>query len=176
MMLIEAMKLQKDLAVKAADIRKKITQYCANYDFETEPYGPTQKEQIAQWVQAHRDLVAEILKLRVSIQYTNLMTWVTMQIGNVSVSHTIAGWIHRRRELAEMDALGIKALNDRELREGTSLPATQPGSDPKLVKIRRYYDLSERDRLIEEFRSEPGIIDRTLEVINATTTLIDANP
>jgi hypothetical protein len=36
-----------------------------------------------------------------------------------------------------------------------------------------YFDPAERDKKIEIFRSEPSLIDRTLEVINCTTDLIE---
>ena len=37
------------------------------------------------------------------------------------------------------------------------------------VKIVRYFDPVERDRMIALYRSEPSLIDGTLEIVNATT-------
>jgi hypothetical protein len=40
-------------------------------------------------------------------------------------------------------------------------------------KIVRHFDPAERDRMRELYRSEPTIIDSTLETVNATTDLIE---
>lgn len=172
MKLIEGMKLIKELQLKANDLRDKVKQYCADFDFET-PMYPDQKRQISEWIQAHSDILKNILGLRVSIQRTNLATPVTIEIGGKSVSKTIAEWIHRRRDLAKEEFTMWAGLSDKGLKEGQTLPATSPGVAPTPVKLRRYYDPSERDAKVELYRSEPGIIDRTLEVVNATTDLIE---
>lgn len=172
MKLIEAMKKIKGLVEKAADLRKKIQQYAADLDFETPTYGTAddQKTTVQGWIQSHSDVLKEILHLRVSIQRTNLATQVTIQIGDKSVSKSIAEWIHRRRDLAQLDMTAWAQLTDRGLKEG--LAQTTSGGT-KEVKIRRYYTPAERDAKIEVYRSEPGLIDATLEVVNATTDLIE---
>lgn len=162
----------KELRVKAEDLAGKVKQYCADLDFET-PMYPDQKKQIREWIQAHSDIMKEILKLRVRIQATNLKTKVDMQLGDKTVSKTISEWIHRRRDLANSELAMWSGLTDKGLKEGQFLPTTSPTAIPTPVKLRRYYDPSERDRNIELFRSEPGIIDRTLEVVNATTEVIE---
>lgn len=172
MKLIEAMKLIKELQVKADDLRGKVKQYAADLDFET-PMYPDQKRQIKEWIQSHSDILKEILKLRTNIQKTNLKTKVDMQLNGKTVTKTIAEWIHRRRDLATSELAMWQGLTDKGLKEGQFLPATSPGVQPTPVKIRRYYDPTERDTKIELFRSEPGIIDRTLEVVNATTEVVE---
>jgi hypothetical protein len=173
MKLIEAMKLIKELQIKADDLRNKVKQYCADFDFET-PMYPDQKRQISEWIQSHSDILKEILGLRVNIQRTNLATPVEIEIGGKRISKTIAEWIHRRRDLAKEELTMWAGLSDKGLKEGQMLPATSPGVAPTPVKLRRYYDPSERDGKVELFRAEPGIIDRTLEVVNATTDLAAA--
>lgn len=172
MKLIEGMKLIKELQRKAEDLRGKVKDYCADLDFET-PMYPNQKKQIAEWIQAHRDILAEILKIRVNIQRTNLATEVTIELGGESVKKTIAAWIHRRRDLANEELAMWKGLTDKNLKEGNTQPSA-PGVTPTPIKIRRYYDPVERDKAVEVYRSEPGIIDRNLEVVNATTDLTEA--
>ena len=171
MKLIVAMKLIKELQVKAEDLRGKVKQYCADLDFETALY-PDQKRQVSEWIQAHSDILKEILGLRVKIQRTNLATPVEIEIGGKLVTKSIAEWIHRRRDLAAAELLMWQGLTDKNLKEGQFLPATSPGVQPTPVKLRRYYDPSERDRNTELYRAEPGIIDRTLEVVNATTDVL----
>ena len=76
MKLIEAMKQIKDLQRKAEDLRKKIAVHCVDMSYETAVY-PDQRAQVGSWLQAHGDIVKEILRLRVAIQRTNLATPVT---------------------------------------------------------------------------------------------------
>lgn len=171
MKLIEAMKLIKELQVKREDLLAKIKQHCADLDYET-PVYPEQAKQVGKWIQATSDILHEILDLRLRIQKTNLATTVTIELDGNKVVKSIAGWIHRRRDLAGHELSAWQALTDRGLREGR-LPTSTPGEQAKEVKIRRYYEPLVRDKKIELFRSEPSIIDRTLEVVNATTDLME---
>lgn len=171
MKLIQAMKQCKDLARKSDDLKAKVGQYCAHMSFETPPYGDRQREQVREWLQAIEDIHREILRLRIGIQRTNLATSVTIEIDGKQVSKTIAEWIHRRRDLAKSDMDAWAKLTDRGLKEG-ALPSTQGGS-PQEVKIVRNFDPTERDRKLELYRSEPSVIDATLEVTNAVTDLIE---
>jgi len=168
MKLIEAMKKIKELRVKAEDLRRKVGTYCADQSHET-PVYPDQKAKIREWTQAYSDILKEILSLRVAIQRTNLATEVTIELGNKQVRKTIAEWIHRRRDLAELEMSVWTNIGDRGLKEGTI--ATSTGEKTE-VKIRRYYDPEERDNMVSLYRDEPSIIDRTLEVINAVSDLV----
>lgn len=169
MKLIEGMKQIKELQVKADDLRDKVAKHCADLDFET-PLYLDQKKQVSEWIQSHSDVLKKILELRVAIQRTNIATKVDVELDGKKVTKTIAEWIHRRRDLAKGELHIWSALGDRNLKEG-SLPSTT-GGEAKMVKIRRYFDPLERDKKIELYRSEPSIIDRTLEVINAVTDIV----
>lgn len=171
MKIIEAMKKIKELAIKADDLKKKVSVYCADQSHETPVYGAEQPNKIKGWVQSHGDILKEILKLRVDIQRTNLKTFVTIELGGRQVSKSIAEWIHRRRDLAASEQALWAGIGDRNLREGVIQTSTGEKMD---VKIRRYYDPSERDRAIELYRSEPSVIDRTLEVTNAVTDISES--
>ena len=168
MKLIEAMKLIKELQIKREDLVKKVGQYCSDLDFETQLYTDT-KRQVQEWIQAHSDVCKEILKLRTAIQRTNIATKVTVELGGKAVVKTIAEWIHRRRDLAGFELAMWSALGDRGLKE--QQVQTAPGGPVTQIKIRRHFDPIERDNKIELYRSEPSVIDRTLEVVNATTEL-----
>lgn len=169
MKIIEAMKKIKMLQEKAEDLRGKIGQHSADLDFETPLYAD-QRKQVGEWLQAHSDIMKEILKLRVAIQKTNLATSVTITLGGKDVVKTIAEWIHRRRDLAGFDLQAWQKLTDRGLREGTVQQST---GQLKEVKIRRYFEPVERDNKIEVYRTEPQVIDATLEVTNAITDLME---
>lgn len=169
MKIIEAMKQVKMLDTKVGDLRSKIKDHAADYQHET-PVYKNQEAQIVSWLQSCHDTVQEIERLRVAIQATNLATMVTIELGGKNVTKSIAAWIHRRRDLAKIDATVESMLTDRGLKEGTL--QTSSGGQQE-VKIRRYYDPATRDKLIEMYRNEPMIIDSTLEVINAITDLIE---
>jgi len=166
MKIIEAMKKIKELQIKAEDLRKKVHTYCCDQDYETPVYGKDQAEKIKEWIQGHGDVLKEILKLRVAIQRANIATPVTIELGGKQVTKSIAEWIHRRRDLSTQDLLMWNGIGDRGLKEGNFKTST---GDVSVVKIRRYYNPEERDKNTELYRSEPSVIDRTLEVINAVT-------
>lgn len=165
------MKKLKDLNIKAEDLRAKVGQHCADLSIESPLYGANQKVQVDSWLQSHSDLLKEILKLRIGIQRTNIATAVTITIDGKDVVKTIAEWIHRRRDLAklEMDMWG--KLGDKNLKEQNL--QTVPNGPVTEVRIRRYFDPALRDAKIALYRSEPHVIDGVLEVVNATTDLLE---
>lgn len=170
MKLIQAMKKIKDLTQKAADLRVKVQQHSADLTIETPAY-PDQKRAITAWIESHHGVIVEIERLRLAVQRTNLATMVTIELGGKMITKPIAAWVHRRRELAKLE-MGIwEQLTDRKLKEQNV--QTSPTSPVTEVRIRRYFDAQERDQNIELFRTEPNIIDGTLEVVNATTELLE---
>jgi len=169
MKLIEALKQIKDLQRKAEDLRNKVGQHSAYMNFET-PVYTDQKAQVASWVQAHSDILKEILRLRVALQKTNIMTSVVIELDGKQVTKTIAEWIHRRRDLANLDRDMWKKLTDRGLKEGQAVNSMQ---QPTAVTIVRCYDPKERDNKIMALDSEPSTIDGKLEIVNATTDLME---
>jgi len=169
MKLIEGLKKNKELQIKADDLRAKVSKYCADQSHETAVYGDKQRDQIKEWIQAHHDVLQEIAKLRIAVQRTNLATNVTIELGGVQVTKSIAEWIHRRKDLANGELSMWTGIGDRNLKEGTVKTST---GELQEIKIRRYYDPKERDTNVELYRTEPGIIDRTLETVNAITDMI----
>lgn len=169
MKLIEAMKQVKDLMRKASDLKLKVSTHSAISSLETPEY-PDQKEQVAQWVQAHSDILKEILRLRIAIQRTNLATIVPIEIAGRTVTKTLAEWIHRRRDLAKEELSMWQGLTDKKMREGVT---EGPGGTKVEIKIVRFYDPKTRDTKMDEYSSEPSVIDAKLEISNAVTDLIE---
>ena len=169
MKLIQAMKKCKDLAIKAEDLRGKIGNHCADLSIES-PVYPDQRRKVDEWLQGHSDILKEIMALRVAIQRTNLATEVTIELGGKQVTKCIAEWIHRRRDLCELERQAWIKLTDRGLID-QYLQTVKDGPQTE-VKVRRYYDPETRDKSVELYRSEPSVIDATLEVVNATTDLL----
>jgi len=169
MKLIEGMKKIQELQRKAEDLKKKVSIHCAHHNVE-KPVYDNQQNQVAEWIQAHHDILKEILHLRISVQKTNLATNVTIEIGGTPVTKSIAEWIHRRRDLAALECSMWESLTDRNLKEGIITTSQQ---EKVQVSIVRYYNPTNRDKNIDIYRNEPSVIDRTLEVTNAITDMIE---
>jgi hypothetical protein len=173
MKIIEALKKTKDLQRKADDIRNKIKEFCADLDAETPAYGTPEQQtkQVAEWLQSHSDILKEVEGLRLSIQRTNLATDVPVEVvDGKNVSKSIAAWIHRRKDLAKLEASAWTVLTNRNLKPQNY---QRPGSEEvQIANVRKYYNQQERDKRVEEFTSEPSRIDAALEIANATTDLI----
>lgn len=170
MKIIEALKEVKRLEEKVSDLTNKVKKYSADLDFERPFYGTVQdqKDKIAEWLQSIHDSLKEATRLRIAIQKTNLSVTVGIKLGDNNVQHSIAEWIIRRRLYAEMELKPWKVMTMREVREGKVKSST---GDQIEVKARYYFDPEIRDRTVDIFKDEPGIIDSTLEVINATINL-----
>jgi len=175
MKIIEALKKTKDLQRKADDIRSKLKEFCADLDLETPAYETPERQtkQIAEWLQSHSDILKEVEKLRIAIQKTNLATDVVVEVTDErTVTKSIAAWIHRRKDLAKLEAMAWECLTNRNMRPRNY---QNPGSEEVLISnIRKYYNQTERDKMVENFTSEPSRIDAALEIANATTELIMA--
>jgi hypothetical protein len=171
MKIIQAMKRIKQLQEKASDLRRKLGENCANLSIETPQYEDP-KAKVAAWEQMHSDVIKEILDLRLAIQRTNIVTQVSIAVAdNKSVTQSIAAWIHRRRDLANSERKAWAMLTDRGLQE-SNVQTVKDGPVTE-VRIERHFSPEARDKRVAEFRSEPHVIDATLEVVNATTDLVD---
>ena len=168
MKIIEAMKEIKRLEEKVLDLGGKLGVHCVDLDYEN-PIYPNQREKIKEWLQSCHDSIKESQRLKIAIQKTNLDTIVSIELGDKKVEHSITEWILRRRIYANMEQVVWRALTTRGLKEGQF---KNTAGEIFQTKIRLYFDPVERDKKIEEYRSEPNIIDRTLEVVNATTELV----
>lgn len=169
MKVIEAMKQIKDLQRKASDLQTKISRCSADLTHET-PLYENQFQKVESCVQAHSDICKEILRLRVAIQKTNIITEVPIELGGKVVTKTVAEWIHRRRDLSQLELAAYKRLTDRNLKEGYIAQST---GEQREVKIRRHYNPEKRDKMIDILSSEPLMIDSKLEVVNAITDLVE---
>ncbi len=168
MRIIEALKSLKDLDQKAFDLRAKIKEHSAYASFETPRYVD-QKTQVDRWLQAHRDILLLIEKTQFNIQKTNIATMVSITIGDKKVTKSIAEWILRRRKLIKLEQESWSLLTDKGIKEGQ-------GAGPSGVleiKLIRAYDPKEKDEKLEQLRAEPFLIDSALEIVNATTDLIE---
>lgn len=172
MRIIEAMKAVKANKEKITDLMRRIQSASANLSNETPLYGDATRQKIDGWLRSIHDTGTENIRLLTAIQRTNMHTLVTVTLGGVNVTKTIAEWVWRRREYAAYDQQAWKMLTDRNLKEQRIVASTGQTTD---IKIIRHFDPSQRDDKIELYRQEPHLIDAALEVVNATTDLIEAD-
>jgi hypothetical protein len=170
MKIIEAMKAVKANKEKITDLSKRIAQSSANLSNETPLYGDDTATKITGWLQSIHDTGAENVRLLTAIARTNMNTSVTITLGGVNISKTIAEWVWRRREYADLDRMAWQTLSDRQLRETRQVNSQGQAVD---IKIVRHFDPAVRDNKIDLYRQEPHLIDAALEVVNATTDLIE---
>lgn len=170
MKIIEAMKTVKLNKEKIEDLQEKIASNSANLSIETPVYGTDTRDKVKGWVQTCEDLAQENVRLLVAIQRTNLATPVKIELGGKTVTKTIAEWVWRRREYAASDQHTWARLTDKGIQEGIS---QTPSGGQVEMKLVRHYDPSQRDEKLELYRSEPHLIDSALEIVNATTDLIE---
>lgn len=170
MKIIEAMKRVKQNEEKIIDLQAKIAANCANLSVETSPYGEKAPSKIEEWSQGCDDLSQENIRLLTAIQRTNLATEVAIVLGEKNVTKNIAEWVWRRRKYAMTDYTTWSRMTDRGLKEGVIKQST--GQELN-VKIVRHYNTEKRDAMMAMYRAEPHVIDAALEVINATTDLIE---
>lgn len=173
MTIVEAMKLRKRLAKKAEDLREKIGKNCAILDINTPLYGADQEKVLCSWLQSHRDIIKKMEEISVAIQKTNIKTDVTIVIDGKEITKSLAAWVLRRRELAPMDLSAWKALGDRGLEDQPYHPAEAP-KEIKVAKVLRFFDPKLKDAMVDLFSGEPSRIDAKLEVVNATTELVES--
>lgn len=169
MKIIEAMKEIKRLEEKTEDLKKKVGTYCADLNIETALY-PDQTSQVKEWLQSVHDSLKDAERLRLAIQKTNLDKKVIIDISGNKVEKSIAAWIIRRRLYAKQEEQLWANLTDRSLREGQAKNSTGELID---VRIRRYYDPKLKDQKVSEYHEEPNLIDRSLEVVNAVTDIVE---
>lgn len=170
MKIIEAMKRVKANKEKIADLQQRIGSTSAHLSHETPVYGDQTAERIKEWAQACDDLSRENIRLLCGIAKTNLATTATITLGDKSVTKSLAEWIWRRREYAEIDLKTWASMTDRNLKEGGGQTST---GIPFEVKIVRNYSPDQRDKKLAEYKGEPHEIDSTLEVVNAVTDLVE---
>jgi hypothetical protein len=168
MKIIEAMKQIKANKEKVHELMQRIQRNAAHLSIENPQYE-NQADKVKEWVQSCLDVSRDNVELLVRIAKTNLATNVTIDLGGKPVTKSIAEWVWRRREYANVDKTIWLCMSDRNLKEG--MIQTSPGVQSE-VKLIRYYDPAQRDWNADVYMREPHQIDAALEVVNATTDLL----
>lgn len=168
-MLVEGMKTLRVIEKKMTHNNTDIQRYASQVSTE-KPYFETEEKQIGEvkkLVQSNTDLMHRYLNLKQRVEFTNLMTVVEMD----GTNYTISELLIIQRKLASMMFMTFNSLNDNEgnarLRH-TSTP--QGATTPHVV---RFYKEEEKRSGARKWQDLMNNITTRLEVINATTPLLD---
>lgn len=125
-----------------------------------------QRKEVQSLVQSTNDLVKRKAELRRKLAITN----ATVEVKIEGVTMTIAEWIEYRQHGVKNILNALSALNDNSGRQ--KMQSTQ--FDPeKGIKIIKFYDEKDRNEQAEKWSSIADKIDSSLEIVNATTDLIE---
>ncbi|MGD2072884.1 MAG: hypothetical protein PVG65_05300 [Candidatus Thorarchaeota archaeon] len=173
LMLIEAMKKLRIIEKKINTNTNSINRYASMVSTEKPSFDNEGKQQreINALIQSNEDLMEEYLILKKRIEYTNLFTTVEMHGRKYSISELLV----IRRKLANLMVSTYNALNDREgqsrLQMYQRTSATASDSErPRVVKL---YKEEMKNEGLKKWQDLYDNIDSRLEVINATTPLMN---
>ena len=170
MKIIEALKefplIQKKIDKKVALIEK----YSAELDNGSQSFAfgteEAQKQEVKSLIQSVDDLVIYESKLRQRLALTNASTLVT--IGEQKAS--ITEWIALREKGLYNKIKATTALNDQKARTEISRTSFDPETG---IKIVRFYDEKKKNERYDLLTTVQASIDSVLEMVNATTDLVD---
>lgn len=169
MKIIEALKAQKRTADKIQANNTLITKYCSKLDIE-KPYFESDEEQrreVQKLLQSNNDLIQYYLRLKRCIDYTNLKIIVEID----GDKYCITDLLNLKRYCIRNILNSYNSLNDKHALE--RLNALGRVQDTKTVTIDRFYDEKLKNENIRKWQELFDTIDSRLEVVNATTDLIE---
>ena len=169
MKIIEGLKQLKVIEKRMEKNRVQITQYASMVSTER-PYFDTeekQKKEVQSFIQSNIDLLHEYLKLKSRIERTNL--GVNVEMGGIQYS--IADLLIIKRKLAKMITSTYEALNTTAAQ--SRMRNLSVGSGDRAPVVVRLYDEKAKNTELDKWQDLYSNVDSRLEVINATTDLLD---
>lgn len=165
MKIIEAMKKIKTIDKKILKNNVLITKYASMLDNQ-KPYFTTEEEQkkeLLSLIQANRDLMKEALHLKKCIDKTNMITMIKID----KEEYSLVDLLNIRRKYAKYMMDTYNSLNENNANSSLRI------NNVPTVKISRLYDENMKNKGINYWQELYDNIDSRLEVVNATTDLIE---
>jgi hypothetical protein len=169
MKIVEGMKKLKLIEKKIDDNVRKIEQYASLVStertfFENEK---EQKKEVESLLQSNEDLVTEYLRIKRQIEATNLA--ITAEFDGKF--YTLSDLLVIQRRLGDKLVETQQALNskyaDQRIRQAPS------EIDGKKAQVVRLYDENKKNEKLQNLMEFTSNISARLEVINATTDLVE---
>jgi hypothetical protein len=168
MTLIEAMKEQKLILKKIEKNTVRIAELSSKLDSEKPIYATEadQRKAINELAQSNEDLAMRYMQLRAQRDYTNMFTYVAMNGKEYSISELVL----LRQKLGKLIISTYEAMSDKaaEAKLSSRMYASSTNA-----KVERLYDEETRMNKLNDWQDFIGRIDARLEVVNATTQLMD---
>lgn len=172
MKLIEGMKKLKIFEKRIEQNAQRIQMYASAPSNEKPTFGDNSEQvnQVKGLIQSNKDLVTEYLHLKRRVDTTNLQTVVTIGKNEYKLIDLLV----LRRGLAKKMMVTYQSLNtsyaEARLQQLGRNIALQPGE--KAPSVVRFYDETHKFESMQELQTLSDEIEQRLEVINATTELI----
>lgn len=172
MKIVEALKRLRVIEKKFEKNKMEISEYSSmpNVEkpiFETEA---KQKKEVESRIQSNLDLSKEYMKLKKDIEYTNLVTKIKLQDQEWSISDLLV----LQRKLAKEIINTYNSLNDTNAqRKIDKFYRYNAPHDNKTVVPTRFYDEKDKNEQIRYWSDLYNEISSRLEVVNATTDLVE---
>lgn len=180
MKLIEALKNLKTIEKRIDKNCEKIREYCAYVSVETPTFETEerQRQEVASLVQANLDLEKEYIRLKRSIEQTNLATKVSINGKEYTISEliTIKGAVKGRAGAGRFRTATYQALNAQKAMQRLQQVFQQRGGvDPtNPAKVIPLWKEEDKNKALHDWEEFTSAIEGRLEVVNAETDLIEA--
>lgn len=170
MKIIEALKKIKLNQKKIEQTTLLMNKYSAKMEDEKFPYDKEPIQQLKDWKQSIMSLLKDNEELLIRIFKTNLNTQVTIELPDgKSVSKSISAWMIERDKTTPLVARMASSYTDNGLKPRT----VEEDGKLKVVQVQLAYEPEKVDQLRSDLLEVPSIIDSTLEIVNATTDLLE---
>jgi len=169
MKVVEGMKTLKIIEKRMRANCQNITRYASMVNTEKALFESEtrQEQEVKSLVQSNVDLMKEALKLKKQIELTNLKT--SVQFG--AEQFTISDLLFIKHKMGEMMLATFYAMNDTEGNKRLrNVPSFIEG---RTTQILRLYKEETRNEGLKKWQELIDNINIRLEVINATTDLIE---
>lgn len=169
MTLIEALKQLKVIQKRIQSNANNIQAYASKpstekpfFDSENE-----QKQQVTSLLQSNKDLLNEYMKLKQSLEKSNL----EIKVEILGKQYSISELLMLRRFGCQWMMTTIQALNDSSA--NNRLRNAPQDAEGRNAFIERLYDEKDKNKELRSWEDLLNAIDSRLEIVNATTDLVE---
>lgn len=169
MKIVEALKRLRVIEKRIVSNQEEIGKYASSPSTERPVFGSDEEQKAAvnALIQSSKDLWAEYMSLKQRVDKTNLNVKVDIN----GEEYTISELLMIKRKGAPLMVKVYQALNDNKTK--LKVDRMTAGPDGKRPFTVRYYNETDRNEGIRKWDDLYHTIDSRLEIINATTELLD---
>lgn len=170
MKIIEALKKLKLIEKKMASNIENIAMYSSTVSTERPFFGTedAQRKEVDKLIQSNTDLVKEYLRTKEMVEYTNLKIKVPFR-GNQEYS--LSELLALKRKVGDALINTYQALSTRYADQ--RMARAPKDLEGKPAQVARLYDEGRKNEALLDLMTFMSDIESRLEVINATTDLIE---